>query len=68
MHLALVVVSFTTRIPHLEGQEVFGSTERRANIAPKSKGDSQKYDCENVSQLRVNAKSRGFANLNVDAS
>jgi hypothetical protein len=36
--------SFTNRIPHLEGQEVFGSIKRRANIGLGSKGDSHRHD------------------------
>jgi hypothetical protein len=41
--------SFITRISHLEGQEVFGSTKWKVNIAPESEGDSHKHDCVNFS-------------------
>jgi hypothetical protein len=58
--------SFTTKIPHLEGQEVFGSTKQRANIAPRSEGDSHRHDCVNFSWLKVKAMSSGFAGSNVD--
>jgi hypothetical protein len=57
--------SFTTRIPHLEGQEVFGSTKRRVDITVRSKNSSHRHDYVNFSQPRVNATSSGF---NVDAS
>jgi hypothetical protein len=36
--------SFIIRIPHLEGQEVFGSTKWKVYIAPMLEGDSHKHD------------------------
>jgi hypothetical protein len=60
--------SFTTRMPHLEGQDFFGSIKQRVNIAPRSKGDSHMHDCENFSRLKINAMSNGFVGSNVDAS
>jgi hypothetical protein len=57
--------SFTTRIPHLEDQEVFGSTKWRVNITPRSKGDSHKHDHVNFFRLKVNATSSGFVGSNV---
>ncbi len=41
--------SFINRIPHLEGQEVFGSTKQKADIAPRSKCNSHKHDHVNFS-------------------
>jgi hypothetical protein len=58
--------SFTTKIPHLDGQEVFGSTKWRANITPRLEGDSHMHDHVNFSQLKVNTMSSGFAGSNVD--
>jgi hypothetical protein len=60
--------SFTTRIPHLEGQEVFGSTKRRVDITVRSENNSHRHDYVNFSQPRVNATSSGFNGSNVDAS
>jgi hypothetical protein len=45
--------SFTCRIPHLEGQEVFWSTKQRANIALGSEGDSHMFDHVNFSQWEL---------------
>jgi hypothetical protein len=59
--------SFTTRISHLEGQEVFGSTKWRVHITVRSEGNSHRHDCVNLSQLKVNAMSSGFDGSNVDA-
>jgi hypothetical protein len=58
--------SFINKIPHLEGQENFGSTKQRSNIAPRSKGDSHKHDYVNFFWLKVNATSSGFISSNVD--
>ncbi len=58
--------SFTTRIPHLEGQEVFGSTKQRVNIASRSEGDSHKHDHVNFSRPRIKAMSSGFIGSNID--
>jgi hypothetical protein len=53
--------SFATKIPHLEGQEVFGSIKQTINITPRSKGDSHRHDRVNFSRSRVNTMSSGFA-------
>ncbi len=58
--------SFTIKIPHLEGQKVFGSTNQRADITPRSKGNSHKHDYENFFWPRVDTTSSGFASSNVD--
>jgi hypothetical protein len=60
--------SFTIKIPHLEGQEVFGSTKWSVNIALRLKGDSHMHDPMNFSQPRVNATPSGFVGSNVDAN
>jgi hypothetical protein len=57
---------FTTRILHLEGQEAFGSTKWRVDIAPRSEGNSHKHDCVNFSRPKVNTMSSGFTGSNVD--
>jgi hypothetical protein len=41
--------SFIVKTPHLEGQEIFGSIKWKANIDPRSEGDSHMHDCENFS-------------------
>jgi hypothetical protein len=52
--------SFTIRIPHLEGQEVFKSTKQMVDITLGSKGDSHRHDRVNFSQSKVNTMSSGF--------
>jgi hypothetical protein len=60
--------SFTIKIPHLEGQEVFGSTKWRANIAQWLKCDSHMHDHVNFFWPRVNTTPSGFVGSNVDAN
>jgi hypothetical protein len=48
----------TTRIPHLEGEEIFGSTERKLDFPPGDDGDSHRPDKVNFSQPRVQTRSR----------
>ncbi len=60
--------SFTNRILHLEGQEVFGSTKQRVDITPRSEGNSHKHDHVNFSRRRFHATSSGFIGSNVDVS
>jgi hypothetical protein len=58
--------SFINRILHLEGQEAFGSTNQRVDIAPGLEGNSHKHDHVNFSRLQVHATSSGFIGSNVD--
>jgi hypothetical protein len=60
-------ISFITKIPHLEGQEVFGSTKWKADVTLGSEADSHMHDCVNFSWPIVNATSSGFTGSNVDA-
>jgi hypothetical protein len=39
----------TTRIPHLEGNEIFGSTKRKLDLLPGDDGDSHRPDKVNFS-------------------
>jgi hypothetical protein len=48
----------TTRIPHLEGEEIFGSTKRKLDLPPGDDGDSHRLDKVNFSQPRVQTRSR----------
>jgi hypothetical protein len=48
----------TTRIPHLEGEEIFGSTKRKLDLPPGDDGDSHKPNKVNFSQPRVQTRSR----------
>ena len=48
---------FTTRVPHLEGKEVFGSSKRKLNLPPRSEGDSHRHDKVNFSHPRVQTRS-----------
>lgn len=51
---------------HLEGQEVFGSMKRRANVALRLEGNSHMHDRVNFSRPIVNTMSNGFIDSNVD--
>jgi len=55
--------SFTNKILHLEGREVFGSTKQKVNITPGLEGD---LDRVNFFRLRVNTTLSGFVGSNVD--
>jgi hypothetical protein len=46
-----------TRIPHLEREEVFGSTKRKLDLPIGSEGDSHRPDKLNYSQPRVQTRS-----------
>ena len=46
-----------TRIPHLEGEEVFGSTKRKLDLPIGSEGDSHRPDKVNFSHPRVHTRS-----------
>ena len=46
-----------TRVPHLEGEEVFGSTKRKLDIPIGSEGDSHRPDKVNFSHPRVQLRS-----------
>jgi hypothetical protein len=48
----------TTRIPHLEGEEIFGSTKRKLDLPPGDDGDSHRPDKVNFSQPRVQTRSK----------
>jgi hypothetical protein len=48
----------TTRIPHLEGEEIFGSTKRKLDLPPGNDGDSHRPDKVNFSQPRVQTRSK----------
>ncbi len=44
----------TIRITHMEGEEIFGSCKQKANLTPRSKGNSHKHDYVNFSHPCVN--------------
>ena len=46
-----------TRIPHLEGEETFGSTKRKLEVPIGDAGDSHRPDKINFSQPRVRTRS-----------
>jgi hypothetical protein len=48
----------TTRIPHLEGEEIFGSTKRKLDLPPCDDGNSHRPDKVNFSQPLVQTRSR----------
>jgi hypothetical protein len=39
----------TTRIPHLKGEEIFGSTKQKLDLLPGNDGDSHRPDKVNFS-------------------
>jgi hypothetical protein len=43
--------SYTSRILHLEGEEVFGSIKQKKNVPLGPEGDSLKHNCVNFSRL-----------------
>jgi len=46
-----------SRIPHLEGEEIFGSTKRKLDVPIGNCGDSHRPDKVNFSQPRVQTRS-----------
>jgi hypothetical protein len=48
----------TTRIPHLEDEEIFGSTKRKLDLPPGNDGDSHRPNKVNFSQPRVQTRSK----------
>ena len=46
-----------TRIPHLEGEETFGSTKRKLDVSIGDAGDSYRLDKINFSQSRMRTRS-----------
>ena len=46
-----------SRVPHLEGEEIFGSTKRRLDVPIGDTEDSQRPDKVNFSQPRVRMRS-----------
>jgi hypothetical protein len=52
------VVVATTQIPHLEGEEIFGSTKRKLDLPLGDDGDSHRPDKVNFSQPQVQTRSR----------
>ncbi len=64
LQLAIVVAifswgsSYTPRILHLEGEEVFGSIKHKQNLPVGLKGDLHKHDCVNFSHMLMEFISR----------
>jgi hypothetical protein len=48
---------FGNRVPHLEGEEIFGSTKRKLDVPIGDAGDSHRPDKVNFSQPRVRTRS-----------
>jgi hypothetical protein len=48
----------TTWIPHLEGEEIFGSTKRKLDLPPGDDRNSHRDDKVNFSQPRVQTRSK----------
>ena len=48
----------TTQIPHVEGEEIFGSTERKLDLPPCNDGDSYTPNKVNFSQPQVQTMSK----------
>ena len=46
-----------TKVPHLEGEETFGSTKRKLDVPIRDAGDSHRPDKINFSQPRVRTRS-----------
>ena len=41
------MAGINTRVLHLEGETIFGSTKRKLNLLPGDDGDSHHHDCVN---------------------
>jgi hypothetical protein len=50
-------IGIGTRVPHLEGEEIFGSTKRKLDVPIGDAGDSHRPDKVNFSQPRVRTRS-----------
>jgi hypothetical protein len=48
----------TTRIPHLEGKEIFGSTKLKLDLPPGADSDSHRPDKVNFSKSQVQTRAR----------
>jgi len=49
IHKYALKSSFTTRAPHLQGKEMFGSYKPKVNLPSSYEGDSHKHDHVNYS-------------------
>jgi len=49
MNTLLGVEGFGTRVPHLEGEEIFGSTKRKLDVPTSDEGDSHRLNKLNFS-------------------
>jgi hypothetical protein len=47
---------FTTKITHMEGEEIFGFCKQKFNLHLRSKGDSHRHNCVNFFHPHVNAQ------------
>ena len=47
MEEVTTVAGVNTRIPHLEGDTIFGSTKRKLNLPPGDDSDSHRHDLIN---------------------
>ena len=57
-----------SRVPHLEGEEIFGSTKRRLDVPIGDAGDSHRPDKVNFSQPRVRTRSTKGVEESVEGS
>jgi hypothetical protein len=55
-----------SRIPHLEGEEIFGSTKRKLDVPIGDAGDSHRPDKVNFSQPRVRTRSTMLLSNSLD--
>jgi len=59
LQMAIVVAilasssSYTSKISHLEGEEVFGSIKQKQNLPLGSEGNSHRHNCVNFFNLKV---------------
>ena len=52
--------SLNTRVPHLEGEKVFGSTKRKLDLPPGDASDSYWHDCVNYSIPKLSRTTSPF--------
>ena len=52
----LDVAGLNTRVPHLEGKRVFGSTKQKLDLSPEDESDSHRHDRVNYSVPKLSKK------------
>ena len=54
------VAGLNTRVPHLEGEKVFGSANRKLDLPPRDANDFHRHDCVNYSIPKLSKTTSPF--------